>query len=129
MLWESNNCVELVEEVWRRSFSKNKAVLKISLNMPERKSPLKKKNSQIKLLITYNWNYSPRLPVRFPHPEKYSWGISYEYLSGLPEPTKLMSYYLRKCLKLIYRKQENYFDTCFLRLMFLLRGLFLFLLQ
>ena len=36
----------------------------------------------------------------FPHPDKYSWGLSYEYLPGLLEPTKFMSYYLRKCLKL-----------------------------
>ena len=27
-------------------------------------------------------------PKRFPHPYKYSWGISYEYLPGWPEPTK-----------------------------------------
>ena len=35
-----------------------------------------------------------------PHCNKYSWGISYEYLSGLSEPTKFISYYPRKCLKL-----------------------------
>ena len=68
--------------------------------MPEGKSPFafeKKKKSQIELLITFNQNY---LSERFPHPDKYSWEISYEYLSRQPEPTKFMPYYLRKYLKL-----------------------------
>ena len=27
-------------------------------------------------------------PKRFPHSDKHSWGISYEYLPGWPEPAK-----------------------------------------
>ena len=55
--------VEVVKEVWRSSFSENKAVRKKSLNMSEGKSSFekkKKRKSQIKLVITFNWNYSPR---------------------------------------------------------------------
>ena len=29
-----------------------------------------------------------QIPERFPHPDRYLWGISYEYLPGWPEPTK-----------------------------------------
>ena len=62
MLRKSNCCVEVVKEVRRGSFSENKAVLKKLLNILEGKSPFEKKEekSQIKLVITLNWNYSPR---------------------------------------------------------------------
>ena len=63
MLRKSNCCVEVVKEVWRSNFSENKAVLKKSLNIPEGTLPFDKKNkkkSQIKLVITFNLNYSPR---------------------------------------------------------------------
>ena len=62
MLRKSNCCVEVVKEVRRSSFSENKAVLKKLLNILEGKSPFEKKEekSQIKLVITLNWNYSPR---------------------------------------------------------------------
>ena len=43
MLGKSNCCVEVVKEVWRRSFSENKAALKKLLNMPEGKLPFEKK--------------------------------------------------------------------------------------
>ena len=67
--------------------------------MPEAKSQFEKRNekSQIKLVITFYWNYSPR---EVPHPDNYLWGISYDYLPGLLQTTKFMSYYIRKCLKL-----------------------------
>ena len=63
----------------------NKTVLNKSLIMREEKSPFENKKSQIKLVITLDWNF---FPERFPHPDMYSWGISFEYLSGWPEPTK-----------------------------------------
>ena len=45
----------------------------------------KKKNSQIKLVL----NIAEIIFLeRFPHSDKYSWGISYEYLSELSEPTE-----------------------------------------
>ena len=75
MLWKSNCCVEVVKEAWRSSISENKAVLKKSLNMPVGKSPFEKKKIQIKLVITFNWTYSP---PDVPHADKYSWEISYE---------------------------------------------------
>ena len=50
-----------------------------------RESPFENKKSKL--------NYWLRLtefvfPESFPHPDKDSWGISYEYLSGQPESTK-----------------------------------------
>ena len=46
--------------------------MKNLLDMPEGKLLFEKKKSQIKLVITFNWNYSPR---EVPHSDKYSWGI------------------------------------------------------
>ena len=43
MLRKSNCGDEIVKEVWRRSFSENKAILKKSLNMPEENLPFEKK--------------------------------------------------------------------------------------
>ena len=45
----------------------------------EKRNPQSKKKIQIRLFI---------FPKRFPHPNKYSWGISYQYLPGWPEPTE-----------------------------------------
>ena len=45
--------------------------------MPVGKSPFEKKKIQIKLVITFNWTYSP---PDVPHADKYSWEISYEYV-------------------------------------------------
>ena len=72
--------------------------------MPEEKSPFEKKNPKLNERLPL---IGIILPERFPHPYKYSWGISYEYLSGLPEPTKFTLYYLRKCLKLYVSKIRN----------------------
>ena len=41
--------------------------MKNSLDMPEGKLLFEKKKSQIKLVITFNWNYSPR---EVPHSDK-----------------------------------------------------------
>ena len=49
------------------------------------KSPFENKKSHIKLVITFD---EIIFPERFPHSDKCLWGISYEYLSGWPEPTK-----------------------------------------
>ena len=72
---------------------------------------------------------------RFSHPDKYSWGISYEYFSGWPELTKeeinrycLCHIFFRNFLSCLHRKQKC-LDSCFLRLIFLLRDLFLLLIQ
>ena len=46
--------------------------------MAEGKSPFEKK-SQSRLII---------FPEMFPHLDKNSWGISYEYLRGWPKPTE-----------------------------------------
>ena len=43
MVWKSNCCAKVVKDVWRDSFSENKVVLKKLLNMPEGKSPFKKR--------------------------------------------------------------------------------------
>ena len=43
ILRKSNCCVKVVKEVWRSSFSKNKAVLKKSRNMSEGKLPFEEK--------------------------------------------------------------------------------------
>ena len=79
--------------------------------MPEEKSPFEKKNPKLNERLPL---IGIILPERFPHPYKYSWGISYEYLSGLPEPTKFMSHCLRKYLKLYVsqtRKLSRYLLT------------------
>ena len=75
-------------------------------------------------------------PERFRHSGKYSCGISFEYLSGWPEPTKeeitrscLCHTIFRNFLSCMYHKQQNCLDSYFLWLIFLLRGLFLLLIQ
>ena len=79
--------------MWKSCVSENKVVLKKSLNMWEGKCPFEKK-SQIKLVITFNWNQFPEM---FPHLDKHSWGISYEcLLSGQPEP--ILEEIARLCL-------------------------------
>ena len=92
-----------------------------------------KKISQIKLVITFNWNY---FPESFPHPGKYAWGISREYFSGFSEQTEieinrscLFHTIIRNFLSCMYHKQKNCLDSYCLCLIFLLRGLFLLLIQ
>ena len=72
---------------------------------------------------------------RFPHPDKYSWGISYKYFPGWRELTKeeinrycLCHTFFRNFLSCLYHKQKC-LDSCFLQLIFLLRDLFLLLIQ
>ena len=56
-------------------------------------------------------------PKRFPHPFKYSWGISYKYLTVWPEPTK--EEIIRLCLchaifinfKVMYYKLKKCFNS------------------
>ena len=45
---------------------------------------------------------------RFPHPFKYSWRISYEYLPGWPEPTE--EEIIRLCLR--HTIFINFKDVC-----------------
>ena len=74
-------------------------------------------------------------PERFPHPDKCSWGISCDYLSGWPEPTEekiiklFVLYYLHKFLKLYISQTKSCLNSCFLLLLFLLRDFFLLLIQ
>ena len=65
------------EKVWRSSFYQNKVVLKKWQHIREGKSLFEKKK---------RWRLI--FPKRFPHPYKYSRGISYEYLPGWPERTQ-----------------------------------------
>ena len=52
--------------------------------MREWKPPFEKK-FQVKLVITFN---EIIFPEKLPYANKYTWGISYEYLSGWPEVTE-----------------------------------------
>ena len=66
--------------MWRKSFSKNKVVLKKPQHMREgkkfeKKSPFEKKNKLVEIIF----------PESFPHPGKYSYYIPHEYWA---EPTK-----------------------------------------
>ena len=83
LLRKLNCCVEVVtlkkcEEV---ASPKIKVSLK-SRNTCEKGNHYLKKNPQIRLVITFNWNC---FPERFPHSGKYSYEISHEYW---PEPTE-----------------------------------------
>ena len=69
-------------------------------------------------------------PKKLPHPDNYSWRISYEYLSWWPEPTEKEM--IRLCLcntifidiwSFMYRKRKNYLNSFFLLLIFLLTDL------
>ena len=77
-----------------------------------------------------------RIPEKFPHPHKYSCGISYESLArvsgtdeGRNHQLMFVSYYLHKFLKLYVSQTKNCFNFCFLLLIFLFRSLFLLLNQ
>ena len=130
--------------LWRNSCSK-----KINCCV-EGISPFGKKiKSQIKLVITFNWNYVfPRDSLTLISIHEESHMNSYEYLSGWPEPTKeeitiwclchTGQNQLRKkslfhvCVILsskIFKfvcitNKINCLNSCFLWLIFLLRGLF-----
>ena len=136
--------------MWKSSLSKNQVVLKKSQHMREGKSLFEKKNKkQITLVITFNWNY---FPERFPHPGKYSFEITHEYWLKLKEEEIIrlclchtifinfwscMYHKLRKCLncrsshRRCSRKPANncFCSSCFLLLIFFLRGFLLLLIQ
>ena len=79
LLRKCNCCVDVVtlKNCEKSSLSKNKAVLKKSQHMRERKLLFElKKHKQIRLVITFNKNY---FPERSPHPGKYSYEIPHEY--------------------------------------------------
>ena len=73
--------------------------------MPEGKSLFEKKK-RLRLIF----------PKSFPHPCKYSWGISYEYLLGWPETTQKKIIRLCSChtifinFKVTYRKLKKMFQ-------------------
>ena len=136
--------------MWKSSLFKNQVVLKKSQHMREGKSLFEKKNKkQITLVITFNWNY---FPERFPHPGKYSFEITHEYWLKLKEEEIIrlclchtifinfwscMYHKLRKCLncrsshRRCSRKPANncFCSSCFLLLIFFLRGFLLLLIQ
>ena len=115
-----NSCSEKVTVVlkWNKVLSPKTKLLKKSQHMGERKSPFEKNFLEI-----------------FPHSDEYSWGISYEYLTGWPKPTeevivRLSLYHtIFRIFKGVYHKQKNCVDSCFWQLIFFLRGLFLHLIQ
>ena len=92
--------------------------------MPQGKSPFafeKKEVSQIKLVITFNCNYSPRgfLTLIRIH------GKSHMNTCQGCRNRLSLCHTIWKCLKLQV-SQTRKLNTCFLRLMFHFRGLFLF---
>ena len=89
---------------------------------------LKKNNkSQIKLVMAFIFNYSPTrgsLTLISTHGESHM-----NTCQGCGNQLSLGHTIFGNVLKLYYYKQEKCLSTCFLWLMFLVRGLFLFLLQ
>ena len=105
MLRKSNYCVKVVTlKKCNKVLSQKTNLLKKSQHIGEEKPPFEK-NSQIRLMIRFNLKlFSPRysltlisihgesheiiFPEMFPHPDKYSRGISYKHLTGWPKPTE-----------------------------------------
>ena len=142
MLEKSNCCVEVVtlkkcEEVVSPKINLSWKILYICEkgNHHFQKNP--KLNSLLRLVEII-------FPERLLHPDTYSWGISHEYqsyhlsiiLSWWPELTEEEIISLCLCHTIftefqsfIYRKQKICLNSFFSLLIFLLRGLFLFLIQ
>ena len=119
------------KKVWRHCFSKNRTVLKTSLNRREEKSLFQNIKSQIKLVITVNWNYFPgEVPLISIHGEACM--NTYQGSQNRPRKKSLGNVchtIFGNFLSCLYHKPKNCLDSCFLQVMFLLRGFFLLSIQ